>query len=100
MSITDVLEVLALVVLLVISTPILGSYMAKIYAGGPAPGDRVFLPMENFVYRVCRIDPKSEQRWRSYVVSLLIYTVVGGLFTYLILRFQANLPGNPDNLPA
>ena len=29
MSITDVLEVLALVVLLVISTPILGSYMAN-----------------------------------------------------------------------
>ena len=99
MTITSVLEVLGLLVLLAISTPILGTYMAKIYSGGPAPGDRVFLPVENFVYRVARIDPKSEQRWRSYVVSLLIWTVVGGIFTYLVLRLQGSLPANPDHLP-
>jgi len=99
MSITDILEILALVALLCVSTPLLGGYMAKIYANGPAPGDRFFLPVENFVYRICRINPKSEQRWRSYVISLLIYTLVGGLLTYVILRVQGGLPGNPDKLP-
>jgi len=99
MTVTDWLEVLSLLVLLAISTPLLGNYMARVYANGPAPGDRVFLPVENFVYRICRIDPKSEQRWRTYLVSMLVWTLVGGLLTYLVLRVQGSLPGNPDHLP-
>ena len=44
-------------VLVAISTPLLGGYMYKVYRGGKAPGDRVFLPVENAIYRVCGIDP-------------------------------------------
>jgi potassium-transporting ATPase potassium-binding subunit len=93
------LELLFLFVLLAISTPLLGSYMAKVYGGGKAPLDRFFLPVERFVYKVCRIDPDSEQRWRSYVMSALLYTLVGGLLTYGVLRLQQHLPGNPDGYP-
>ncbi|HYA68843.1 MAG TPA: potassium-transporting ATPase subunit KdpA, partial [Acidimicrobiales bacterium] len=63
-----------------------------------APGDRFFLPIERFIYRVCRIDPESEHRWNTYVLSLLAYTLVGGLLTYGVLRLQAHLPLNPDHL--
>jgi potassium-transporting ATPase potassium-binding subunit len=99
MSYQSWLEVLFLFVLLAISTPLLGNWMAKVYSDGPAPGDRFFLPIERFTYKVCRIDPKSEQRWRSYVMSLLAYTLVGGLLTYGVLRLQAHLPGNPNGYP-
>ena len=85
MTVIDWLEVFSLLVLLAISTPLLGNYMVRVYSNGPAPGDRVFLPMENFVYRICRIDPKSEQRWRSHLVSMLVWTLVGGLLTYFVL---------------
>jgi len=98
MSAASWVEILFFLGLLALSTPILGNYMAKVYGNEKAPGDRLFLPVERFVYRVCRIDPESEQRWRSYVVSLLAYTLVGGLLTYAILRLQAYLPGNPDHL--
>ena len=84
MTVIDWLEVFSLLVLLAISTPLLGNYMVRVYSNGPAPGDRVFLPMENFVYRICRIDPKSEQRWRSHLVSMLVWTLVGGLLTYFV----------------
>jgi potassium-transporting ATPase potassium-binding subunit len=93
------LEIVFFFVLLAISTPFLGSYMAKVYGNEKAPGDRVFLPIERFVYRVCRIDPNSEQRWRSYIISMLIYTLVGGILTYGVLRLQAHLPGNPEGYP-
>jgi potassium-transporting ATPase potassium-binding subunit len=86
-------------ILLAISTPLLGNYMAKVYGNKAAPGDRVFLPIERFVYRLCRIDPDSEQRWSTYVISLLAFTLFGILLTYVILRIQASLPGNPDKLP-
>jgi potassium-transporting ATPase potassium-binding subunit len=94
------LTIVLFVVLLGISTPLLGNYMAKVYGDGAAPGDRFFLPIENFVYRACRIDPKSEQRWRTYVIALLVFTLFGMVFTYVVLRIQYALPGNPDNLPA
>ncbi len=92
-------EILFFLALLVISTPLLGGYMAKVYSNEKAPGDRVFLPVERFVYKVCRIDPGHEQRWRAYVLSMLVYTLVGGLLTYGVLRLQAHLPGNPDGYP-
>lgn len=45
---------LASLAVLIISTPLLRNYMAKVYGNQPAPGDRFFLPIERFVYRVCR----------------------------------------------
>jgi potassium-transporting ATPase potassium-binding subunit len=94
------LTLLSLVVLLAISTPLLGNYMAKVYGNEAAPGDHFFLPIERFVYRVCRIDPESEQRWRTYILSLLVFTLAGMILTYVILRIQEHLPANPDKLPA
>ena len=73
-----------LLVPLAISTPLLGSYMAKVYRGGRAPADRFFLPIERFVYRLCRIDPQREQLSRSYVFSMLLLSLMGGLVTYLV----------------
>src|SRR5437870_1934060 len=54
-------QLLFLLGLLAVSTPLLGSYMAKVYGGGRAPGDRVFLPVERAIYRLCRVDPEREQ---------------------------------------
>jgi potassium-transporting ATPase potassium-binding subunit len=93
------MEILFFFALLAISTPLLGNYMAKVYSNGKAPGDRFFLPIERFCYRACRIDPDSEQRWRSYIMSMFAYTLVGGLLTYGVLRLQAHLPGNPNGYP-
>ena len=48
----------ALAALLIVSTPIVGAYMAKVYSNGRAPGDRVFGPIERLIYRICGIDPR------------------------------------------
>ncbi len=88
-----------LVVLLAIAIPILGGYMAKVYGNEQAPGDRVFLPMENFVYRACRVDPEQEQRWTVYAFSVLAFSVVGLLLLYAMQRLQSVLPFNPTHAP-
>jgi potassium-transporting ATPase potassium-binding subunit len=94
------IELLFVIALLCISTPILGSYLAKIYENKKAPGDRFFLPIENAIYRVSGIDPEGEQRWTAYVFSMLVFTIVGGLMSYGIFRFQKHLPFNPDHMGA
>ena len=86
------------VLLLAISTPLLGAYMAKVYENGKAPGDRIFLPVERLIYRVCGVDPDSEQRWTTYAKSLMAFSVASLIVLYVQLRVQGRLPLNPDNL--
>src|SRR5215813_12408815 len=90
-------QLIALIVLLAISTPLLGSYLAKVYGGGKAPGDRVFHPVERLIYRVCGVDEMSEQRWPTYAISLLAFSFASVLILYVQLRIQNHLPLNPDH---
>jgi potassium-transporting ATPase potassium-binding subunit len=99
MSAASWAQIAAVFALLVLSTPVLGGYLAKVYRNDTAPGDRVFLPVERAVYRLLRIDPHGEQRWLAYVGSAVALTVVGVLLNYLLFRVQHVLPGNPDHLP-
>src|SRR5260370_126863 len=92
------LQLLFLIGLLAVSTPILGWYLAKVYGGGRAPGDRVFNPVERLIYRVCGIDREREQRWTVYAYSLLAFSLVSVLILYLQLRLQGHLPLNPDHM--
>jgi K+-transporting ATPase ATPase A chain len=89
---------LVLIALLAISTPLLGSYMAKVYDAKKAPGDRVFLPVERLIYTVCGVDPESEQRWHTYATSLLAFSFVSVLVLSAQLRLQGHFPLNPDGL--
>src|SRR4051812_2129237 len=92
------IQLLCLIALLAISTPILGSYLAKVYGDGKAPGDRVFLPVERAIYRACRVDPDREQRWNVYAYSLLAFSAVSVLILYAQLRLQGHLPVNPTHV--
>jgi K+-transporting ATPase ATPase A chain len=89
--------VVFLIALLAISTPLLGSYLAKVYGDGKAPGDRFFLPFERAIYRACRVDPDREQRWSVYAYSLLAFSAVSVLVLYAQLRLQGHLPLNPTH---
>jgi K+-transporting ATPase ATPase A chain len=100
MTVTAWAQLLFVIALLAVSTPLLGTYMAKVYGGGRAPADRLFLPVERAIYRVCRIDPDREQRWTVYAYSLLAFSLVSGLVLYLQLRLQGHLPLNPDHQKA
>ncbi len=94
----NIVEVIVLVVLLGISTPLLGNYMAKIFENKKAPGDRVFGPVERLVYRLTGVSPEREQRWTTYAISLLAFSMVSALVLYGMQRLQAHLPMNPDHL--
>jgi K+-transporting ATPase ATPase A chain len=99
----NVIAVIVLIVLLVISTPLLGSYMAKVFTNKKAPGDRFFKPVERLVYRITGVNPEGEQRWTTYAISVLAFSLVSVLVLYGMQRLQAHLLFNPDhmaNVPA
>ena len=85
--------------LLAVTKP-LGLYLVRVLdAQGETFLDRVVKPFERATYRVCGIDPRSEQGWIGYTTAMLAFSLVGMLFTYLILRYQDHLPLNPQGLP-
>ena len=88
--------ILVLVVLLAISWRYLGSYMAAVFEG------RVqFLGwFERPIYRALGTSPEQEQTWKRYAGSLVIFSGVAILLTYLLIRIQGSLPFNPQHLGA
>ena len=86
MTTNDWLMIAIVVIALIVATPLLGGYMAKVFGGGAAPGDRIFDPIERFVYRVVGIDRDREQRWTVYAMSLLAFSVVSVLFLFVLQR--------------
>ena len=98
MSVTGWMQFGAFGVLITVSTIFLGRYMHRVFFTSTAPGDAVFARVERRIYRMCGIDPAGEQRWSVYALSLLIFSLVGCVVSYAILRLQAHLPLNPDHL--
>ncbi|HQZ37180.1 MAG TPA: potassium-transporting ATPase subunit KdpA, partial [Ilumatobacteraceae bacterium] len=100
MSWQNVLQFAALALLLAVTVPLLGRYIANVYgarADGSAPGDRFFGPIERVIYRLFGVDPKREQRWNVYAASMMAFTVVSLLSLYVLLRVQGSLPFNPTD---
>src|ERR1700735_998150 len=66
----------------------LGRYMAAVYTGGHTWFDPVLGPLERLLYRVMRVDHERGQDWKAYAKSLIVFSLVGWLLLYFILRTQ------------
>ncbi len=99
MSASGWAQLLFAVVVTAVLAPLLGRYLAATFRGGRAPGDRVFLPVENLVYRALGTDPDSSWSWRSYALAVLAFGLISTLLLYAILRLQGHLPLNPTHAP-
>ena len=87
-------EIALLVGALALTWRYFGSYMAAVYEG------RVhFLRwLERPIYRMLSVSESSEQSWRRYLFSLLVFSVVSIAVTFAILVTQGYLPLNPQHL--
>ena len=89
------------VVILLFLTRPMGIFLVRVLdADGRTFLDPVLKPVERLLYRLLRLDPKNEQDWKQYTLSLLAFSFVGLLFTYAILRLQNLLPLNPQGFGA
>ena len=87
---------LYVLVLLLLTKPV-GLYLVSVLdAEGKTFLDPALKPIERVLYRLFSLDPKKEQDWKQYTISLLAFSLIGLLFTYAILRLQHLLPLNPQ----
>ncbi|MBI5296464.1 MAG: potassium-transporting ATPase subunit KdpA [Chloroflexi bacterium] len=89
--------ILYLVVLLALVKP-LGTFMAKVYQGERTFLEPVLGPVERFMYRLSGVNPGEDMSWKTYAVAVILFNAFGLLAVYLLQRFQAVLPFNPQGL--
>jgi len=92
-------QVLILFGLVVAVTKPLGLYMYKVFSGERTWLSPVLRPVERGLYKISGIDETKEQGWLSYAISLLVFSLVGLVLSYWIMRGQGSLPFNPQDFP-
>jgi K+-transporting ATPase ATPase A chain len=94
----ELLQIALFIGLLVISTPLLGRYLARVFAGERTLLTPLLRPVENLTYRLSGIDASAEQTWRGYALALLAFNLLGFAALFAILLVQGLLPLNPARL--
>ena len=84
--------------LILLLTKPMGVYMARVFAGDRTLLSPVLVPVERLLYRVFGVDPHEDMPWTTYAFALLLFSLVGGLLSYALLRLQAFLPWNPQHV--
>jgi hypothetical protein len=99
MTLAGTFEIALTIALVLIAAYPLGAFMAGVFENR-----RTFLtplvgPIERILYRVAGVDPKVEQEWFGYAISMVVFGGACMLSLYALLRLQAYLPLNPQGFP-
>lgn len=97
MTTNGILQILIFFALLLLATKPLGAYMARVFDGERTLLHPILRPLERLLYRLFRVNEQEDMRWTTYAFAMLAFSVVGGLFTYALLRLQGYLPLNPQH---
>ncbi len=100
MTVSGVIHILLYFGVVLALTKPLGAYMAAVFEGEGRLSKRVFAPVERVVYRIFFVDKTNEMDWKRYTISLLMFSTLSMLAVYTMLRLQAHLPLNPQDMPA
>ncbi len=96
----DFLQIAALIVALIVLTPVLGRFCYNMLTGQGSNILRPFKSVERLIYRMCGIDADAEMDWKQYASALLLFNLGGFAVVFLLQILQQLLPLNPQNLPA
>lgn len=93
-------QLLLFVGLFICLTPILGTYMAKVFTGNATHAFKTLGWLENSCYRIGGINSKEEMSWIEYGKALLLFNLLGFITLFFLQLLQGYLPLNPQNLGA
>lgn len=92
---TEILGVIAQIVLMVALSYPLGKYIAKVYKGKKVWSD-FMKPVENLIFRLSGINPEEEMNWKQFLRALLVVNAFWFVWGIILLVVQGYLPLNLD----
>jgi K+-transporting ATPase ATPase A chain len=100
MTVIGWIQIAVYLLLLILLVKPLGLYMARVYEGQSVFLSPLLAPLERIFYRLSGTKPDEEMDWKTYTLALLVFSFLGTLAVYLLLRIQNILPLNPQQLGA
>lgn len=89
--------IISLLLFMLIIVP-LGKYLYYVSTGEKTFADKLFNPIDNLIYKICRINKDEEMNWKEYVFSIIAVNAVMVFIGYIILRAQGGLFLNPNKI--
>ncbi|WP_144551503.1 potassium-transporting ATPase subunit KdpA [Peribacillus simplex] len=93
----DFLQIAVVLAIAVILAVPLAKYLTSVYSLEITKQDRIFGSMERYIYKLSGIKT-HDMTWQQYAKALLLSNLVMFFISYMILRFQGELPGNPSDV--
>jgi K+-transporting ATPase ATPase A chain len=95
----DIIQIILFLALLIVLSPLLGKFMARVFMGENHILKPVFGRLERVIYRISGISPTEEMNWKTFTFSVLAFNLSGFILLYLLQVLQAHLPLNAEKLP-
>jgi K+-transporting ATPase ATPase A chain len=92
MSGASVVQYLLFIAIVVALTKPVGSYLTLVFTGGRTWLDGALRPVERAIHRLAGVDVGREMSWSEYAGAFVIFSGVGTLVLYGVLRLQAWFP--------
>src|SRR5579871_4312297 len=83
--------------LVLLMTKPLGTYMARVFEGERNFLSPVLLTIERLFYKLFGVKEDEDMKWTTYAFAMLMFSIVGIVLTYILLRLQGHLPFNPQH---
>ncbi len=100
MTLRNLFELIFFFMILSILANYLSIFMNKVFEEKKNIFERIFIPLEKFIYKVCKINSFEMQNPMQYFKTLIIFSLCCFIFTFLVIQFQYFLPLNPEKLKA
>lgn len=95
---SDVIQyVLYLVILILLAMP-LGKYIGKVMNGEKTFLTKIIGSVERLIYKIIHVDENEDMDWKRYAMSVGVFSIVSLVALFLILVFQGVLPLNPEKV--
>jgi K+-transporting ATPase ATPase A chain len=91
-----ILQIAVFCGILLLTTKPLGTYMARVFEGERTFLSPVFGPIERGLYKLFGVREDEDMKWTTYAFAMLMFSMVGALLTYALLRLQGVFPFNPQ----
>ena len=92
---TEILGVIAQIVLMVVLAYPIGKYISKAFKGEKVWSD-FMTPIEKIMYKLGGVDPTEEMNWKQFLKALLVINLFWFFWGMILLVSQGVLPLNPD----
>lgn len=96
MTFNGILQIALFFGVLLLTVKPLGTFMARLFSGERTFLHPVLRPVEAGCYKIFGVREDEDMKWPVYSFAVLLFSLVGLLLTYVLLRLQGIMPLNPQ----